>query len=108
MRQYLKLEITASVLMENPKLAASILAEVQLYLDGFGTGYSSLSYLQNFLVDALKIDRSFIRNLHLENSDAKIVQTIITLAKHLGISIVAEGNEEPHRKADGVLKQICS
>jgi diguanylate cyclase (GGDEF)-like protein/PAS domain S-box-containing protein len=96
--QNLKLEITESVLMENPKLAASILAElkktgVQLYLDDFGTGYSSLSYLQNFPVDALKIDRSFIRNLHLENSDAKIVQTIITLAQNLGISIVAEGIE---------------
>jgi diguanylate cyclase (GGDEF)-like protein/PAS domain S-box-containing protein len=96
--QNLKLEITESVLMENPKLAASILADlkksgVQLYLDDFGTGYSSLSYLQKFPVDALKIDRSFICNLHLDNSDAKIVQTIITLAQHLGISIVAEGIE---------------
>jgi diguanylate cyclase (GGDEF)-like protein/PAS domain S-box-containing protein len=94
----LKLEITESVLMENPKLAASILSDlkklgVQLYLDDFGTGYSSLSYLQNFPVDALKIDRSFIRNLHLDNSDAKIVQAIITLAQHLGIAIVAEGIE---------------
>lgn len=94
----LKLEITESVLMENPQAAVSILSQlrelgIQLHIDDFGTGYSSLNYLQQFPVDALKIDRSFIAKMGVHGKNLELVQTIAMLARNLGIDVVAEGVE---------------
>jgi len=94
----LKLEITESVLIENDESAVAMLLQlkslgVQVYIDDFGTGYSSLNYLHRFPIDALKIDRSFISRIGVNNEKSEIVQTIMTMAHNLGMSVVAEGIE---------------
>jgi diguanylate cyclase (GGDEF)-like protein len=94
----LKLEVTESAIMENPDQAAAILnglrdMGVQLSLDDFGTGYSSLSYLHRFPFHDLKIDRSFVSKLEAGDKDAEIVKVINSLAKNLGMDVVAEGIE---------------
>ena len=83
--------------MEGPHLAAEVLRDlrtfgVKIYLDDFGTGYSSLSHLHKLPVDALKIDRSFVRSLLLDDRPA-IVESILALARTLHTSVVAEGVE---------------
>jgi EAL domain-containing protein (putative c-di-GMP-specific phosphodiesterase class I) len=93
----LRLEITETALMDNPKDAADILHRlrefgVKIYLDDFGTGYSSLSHLHRLPVDALKIDRSFVRSLLLTDRPA-IVESILALARTLETGVVAEGVE---------------
>lgn len=93
----LRLEITETALMDSPHLAAELLRElrdfgVKIYLDDFGTGYSSLSHLVRLPVDALKIDRSFVRSLLLPERPA-IVESILALARTLNTSVVAEGIE---------------
>jgi len=94
----LNLEITESVLVENPDLAISMLRQimalgVELSLDDFGTGYSSLSYLHQLPLDSLKVDRSFVSRIPKESDGVKIVQTIVWLAQHLDLTTVAEGIE---------------
>ncbi len=94
----LKLEITESVIMENPDLAGAILTQLKEYpirlsLDDFGTGYSSLSYLHRFPVDTLKIDRIFINSIGTAGRDSALVRTIVELARSLGMDVVAEGIE---------------
>src|SRR5205823_10549533 len=93
----LRLEITETALMDNPATAAALLRElrdfgVKRYLHDFGTGYSSLSHLHKLPVDALKIDRSFVRSLLLPDRPA-IVESILALARTLNTSVVAEGIE---------------
>jgi EAL domain-containing protein (putative c-di-GMP-specific phosphodiesterase class I) len=93
----LKLEITESVLMENLEASLTHLQTlrdkgVSLQIDDFGTGYSSLSYLHQLPLDSLKIDRSFITQLG-SGKEGQIVETIISLARSLGLSVVAEGIE---------------
>ena len=94
----LRLEITETALMDSPNEAAKLLRELRefgtkIYLDDFGCGYSSLSHLAKLPVDALKIDRSFVKNLLLPDRPA-IVESILALARTLNTSVVAEGIEE--------------
>ncbi|MBE9525339.1 MAG: EAL domain-containing protein, partial [Proteobacteria bacterium] len=72
----------------------------------FGTGYSSLSYLKRFSVDVLKIDRSFVTDLSTNTDDQAIAETIIGMAKTLGLSVVAEGVENK-AQADFLLEKGC-
>ncbi len=95
----LTLEITESVIMRESAATQQRLAElkvlgVRLAIDDFGTGYSSLSYLQQFPVDILKIDQSFLHRMHQRGHDASLVRTIIGLARLLSLSAVAEGVED--------------
>jgi EAL domain-containing protein (putative c-di-GMP-specific phosphodiesterase class I) len=96
--QWLELELTESILIQDAKdamLRLQALAQlgVKLAIDDFGTGYSSLAYLKRFPIGRLKIDRSFIGGLPLEESDAAIVQAIIHMGRALHLQIVAEGVE---------------
>ncbi|MDX1705649.1 putative bifunctional diguanylate cyclase/phosphodiesterase [Pseudidiomarina sp.] len=94
----LTLEITESDLMVDAEEAARITKELadegfRLAIDDFGTGYSSLAYLQRFAIDFLKIDMSFVQNMHEDKNSEAIVSTIIAMAKSLGMRTIAEGVE---------------
>lgn len=96
----LELEITEGVIMHNEAEIITVLSQLkaiglQLSIDDFGTGYSSLSYLKQFPLDKLKIDQSFIRDLHSNDEDKIIVRTIVDLGRNLGLKLVAEGVEKP-------------
>ena len=100
----LKLEITESVLMEDPDAAAATLAALraegtQVCIDDFGTGYSSLSYLLRFPADTLKIDRSFVNDLSAGTQHWELVRTILALARNLGMDVIAEGVENDEQLA---------
>jgi diguanylate cyclase (GGDEF)-like protein/PAS domain S-box-containing protein len=94
----LELELTESLFMSDVTPAVELLHRmkalgVQLSIDDFGTGYSSFSYLSRFPIDVLKIDRSFVNDLHVDANDAAIVASIIALAHNLRLSVIAEGVE---------------
>ncbi|MBW3635275.1 MAG: EAL domain-containing protein [Armatimonadetes bacterium] len=100
----LKLEITESAIMQEPETVTGKLHQLrelqtQISMDDFGTGYSSLSYLHRFPLDTLKIDRSFINRLGQTEENGEIVQTIVTLAHHLKMDVVAEGVETEEQAA---------
>ncbi|MEV6109044.1 bifunctional diguanylate cyclase/phosphodiesterase [Streptomyces sp. NPDC051940] len=95
----LQLEITEHVLLEDPQRAADTLAGlsghgVKMSLDDFGTGYSSLVHLRRLPVSELKIDRSFVARLAVDDEDAEIVRCTVDLAHSLGLRVVAEGVED--------------
>lgn len=96
----LTVEITETCLFEDPCAAAVMLERfealgVRLSVDDFGTGFSSLSHLHRFPLDEIKIDRLFIENLASNRQDRIIVRTLVSLARGLGLSLVAEGVEKP-------------
>jgi diguanylate cyclase (GGDEF)-like protein/PAS domain S-box-containing protein len=96
--EQLELELTETMLSENPKLVFDIFTElrrqgVRIAIDDFGTGYSSLNYLAQFPVDVIKIDRSFVRNLDGQSEAFHLVRAIILLAQSMKMETVAEGVE---------------
>ena len=95
---YLELELTESMLMQEPETAQQTLAQlkalgVHLAIDDFGTGYSSLSYLKLFPIDRLKIPREFVRDITCNPDDATIAKAIVSLGNNLNMRVVAEGVE---------------
>ncbi len=108
----LEVEITESVMMEDPDRMIESLSElkelgIRLALDDFGTGHSSLSYLQRFPFDKLKIDRAFIRNITESPDDAAIAMTIGAMAKSLNLTVIAEG-VETQEQLDFLKKCGCN
>jgi diguanylate cyclase (GGDEF)-like protein/PAS domain S-box-containing protein len=100
----LKLEITESVLMEDAETAVSMLTElrglgVRVCIDDFGSGYSSLGYLLRFPADTLKIDRSFVSEMGRSDRGMKIIATIVSLGRSLGLEVVAEGVEDETQRS---------
>ena len=96
--QWLELEITETLLMENSKTILVVLAElralgVKIALDDFGTGYSSMSYLKHLPLDTIKVDQSFVKGMTDDEESQIIARAIVALAKNLGYSVTAEGVE---------------
>ena len=96
--EYLGIEITESVIMQDVKSTITKLKQLHdmgicLSIDDFGTGYSSLSYLKLFPIDFLKIDRSFVFNITSDSTDAAIAASVILLAHSMELKVVAEGVE---------------
>ena len=96
--EWLELEITETVVMQNPTTAISVLEDIRamgihVSIDDFGTGYSSLAQLKRFSVNTLKIDKSFIRDLEHNPTDAAIATAIIAMGACLNLEVVAEGVE---------------
>ncbi|MEZ4483321.1 MAG: EAL domain-containing protein [Syntrophotaleaceae bacterium] len=107
----LGLELTESVLMQNVEMHIAKLKQLKqlgllISLDDFGTGYSSLSYLKRFPIDEIKIDRSFVDGLLVDENDTAIVRTILAMAKSLGLRVVAEGVETPQQR-DFLTEHRC-
>jgi EAL domain-containing protein (putative c-di-GMP-specific phosphodiesterase class I) len=97
--RYLMLELTESLVMENPEQAVETLNRliglgVKLSIDDFGTGYSSLSYLKRFPLHELKIDRSFLKDMTNNPGDRALISAMIYLAHEFNLKVVAEGVEE--------------
>ena len=95
---YIEIEITESVLIEDFETTIEILGELRnrgfkISLDDFGTGYSSLSYLRDIPIDTLKIDKSFVDTILVDNSTSIITDAVITMVKKLGLETIAEGVE---------------
>ena len=106
------LELTESMVMQDVSSTLVALRALKslglsISLDDFGTGYSSLSYLRRFPIDELKIDKSFINDIHLNPDDAAIASAIIAMALSLGLNVVAEGVER-QEQADLLLAMKCS
>ncbi|ABG42534.1 response regulator receiver modulated diguanylate cyclase/phosphodiesterase [Paraglaciecola sp. T6c] len=106
----IELEITESIVMDEPQLVVEALNElkefgVKVALDDFGTGFSSMSYLQQLPLDRLKVDRAFVSEIS-PNKSAFIAETIVTLGTKLGLRTIAEGIEKPEQ-ANYLLKLGC-
>lgn len=101
--RYLGLELTESVLMTNVELNIAKMGKLKdlglrLSLDDFGTGYSSLAYLKRFPIDEIKIDRSFVDGVIVDENDTAIVLTILAMARSLNLRVVGEGVETPEQR----------
>ena len=102
--QLLELEFTEALLLEDVDACARLLAElksigVRIIIDDFGTGYSSLTLLRRFPIDSLKIDQSFVRDIHTDRDDAVIVAATIGLGHSLNLRVIAEGVSNPEQLA---------
>jgi diguanylate cyclase (GGDEF)-like protein len=109
--EYLGIEITESVIMQDVKSTISKLQKlhkmgISLAIDDFGTGYSSLSYLKLFPINDLKIDRSFVFNITTDSTDAAIAASVIVLAHSMNLNVVAEG-VETKEQLEVLRKQGC-
>ncbi|WP_369983797.1 putative bifunctional diguanylate cyclase/phosphodiesterase [Thalassolituus sp.] len=107
----ISIEITESLLMQDLTHARHVLEYFRenglfIYLDDFGTGFSSLNYLKNLPVDAIKIDRTFVKDLSTSTADQAIAASIISLGKNLDMLIVAEGIENAEQ-ADFLIRNGC-
>ena len=96
--EYLVFELTEGIVIENiedtiNKMNSLKNMGIRISIDDFGTGYSSLAYLKQLPIDQLKINNEFVRDINTDPNDAIIVDTIISMAKHLGLDVVAEGVE---------------
>jgi diguanylate cyclase (GGDEF)-like protein len=108
----LEMEVTETGLMEDISAAAGHLnslkkAGVQIAIDDFGTGYSSLSYLRGLPLDKIKIDRSFVQDVLIDEDDATIVRAIIQLGRSLNMQVIAEGVESAEQEAY-IIAQGCN
>jgi EAL domain-containing protein (putative c-di-GMP-specific phosphodiesterase class I) len=95
---WLELELTENIVMHEAVVAIALLRAlkskgIKLTIDGFGAGYSSLSNLKRFAIDKLKIDQSFVQKIPYDLEDATITRAIISLAREMGLSVIAEGVE---------------
>ncbi len=104
----IELEITESVVMDEPQMVIDILTELKSYgiaiaIDDFGTGFSSLSYLQQLPLDRIKVDRAFVKDIY-KQSGAILAETIINLGQKLNLHTIAEGIEEPAQEE--ILKKL--
>jgi diguanylate cyclase (GGDEF)-like protein/PAS domain S-box-containing protein len=109
--EFLELELTEGVLMDNAEVTIHTLTElkkmgIHLSIDDFGTGYSSLSYLKRFPIDTLKIDQSFVRDITTDIDDNAIASTIIAMAHNLRLKVIAEG-VETQEQADVLQEKGC-
>lgn len=117
--QQLELEITESLVMQNPERTIRLMHEmkrsgIRFALDDFGTGYSSLGQLRHYPIDTLKIDRAFIQDLESSREDQAISKAIISMSKTLGLTVVAEGADNSrqmeflrHHQCDQVQGYFC-
>jgi diguanylate cyclase (GGDEF)-like protein len=102
--RWIEIEITESSLMQRPDDAVAVLQNLKalglrISIDDFGTGYSSLGYLKRFPLDALKVDRSFVRDVTIDADDASITCAILTMAHSLNLKVIAEGVETAEQLA---------
>ncbi|MGP9766150.1 EAL domain-containing protein [Halomonas sp. AOP13-D3-9] len=109
--EWLELEVTESVLLHGVEPVIELIKAfkemgVQTALDDFGTGFSSLSYLRDLPIHKVKLDRAFIQDIITNRNNAAIVQGIITMAHHLGLTVVAEGIEEWEQQQD-LVRRHC-
>ena len=104
-------EITEGTVIDNIDQAVERMEQLKslglsFSVDDFGTGHSSLAYLKRLPLDVIKIDQSFVRDIHSDPNDAIIVQTIIAMSHHMGLDVIAEGVETPQAK-EFLLSKGC-